>query len=418
MTQKIYVVDEMMGRGKTSAAINMINGSGNDDRFLYVTPYISEVEKIIKCCPEKKFKQPENKWTKIIGIKHLLDKGSNIATTHALFHMFDDEIIEMCRELGYTLIMDEVTDVVCNYEMKNDDVKLLLNKYVTPDPVTGILKWKDEEMSYNGEKFAEEKRLCEIGSLAMYGGTIMMWLFPVKIFQAFHTTYILTYLFDGQIQKGYYDFHNMEYEYLHVGGDSLETYHFQETPNPIHYNISSLINIIEDEKLNTVGLNVTSLSKTWFDKYKKTALVKQLKNNLYNVSTNRHISYNEETGIYEPPKSKDIIWTTFKDMKDVLKGKGYTKGFIPCNARATNEYRERNVVSYLINVYMNPTIKNFFIDKGIAVDEELYATSEMIQLIWRSAIRDGKHITVYIPSIRMRTLLYNWLAEISCSNQT
>jgi len=37
----------------------------------------------------------------------------------------------------------------------------------------------------------------------------------------------------------------------------------------------------------------------------------------------------------------------------------------------------------------------------------------MIQWIWRSAIRDGKEIWVYIPSRRMRELLKKWLLELS-----
>ena len=46
---------------------------------------------------------------------------------------------------------------------------------------------------------------------------------------------------------------------------------------------------------------------------------------------------------------------------------------------------------------------------GIAVDGDGYALSEMLQFIWRSAIRDGKEIWVYIPSIRMRSLLKEWI---------
>ena len=45
-------------------------------------------------------------------------------------------------------------------------------------------------------------------------------------------------------------------------------------------------------------------------------------------------------------------------------------------------------------------------------DDE-YALSEMIQWIWRSAIRDGKEIWVYIPSRRMRELLKKWLLDLS-----
>ena len=53
------------------------------------------------------------------------------------------------------------------------------------------------------------------------------------------------------------------------------------------------------------------------------------------------------------------------------------------------------------------------ITNGVSVDEDGFALSEMIQFIWRSAIRDGKEITLYVPSSRMRNLLLDWLEEIS-----
>ena len=43
------------------------------------------------------------------------------------------------------------------------------------------------------------------------------------------------------------------------------------------------------------------------------------------------------------------------------------------------------------------------------MDEDLYGLSEMIQWIWRSRIRNGEKINIYVPSIRMRTLLKSWL---------
>jgi hypothetical protein len=49
--------------------------------------------------------------------------------------------------------------------------------------------------------------------------------------------------------------------------------------------------------------------------------------------------------------------------------------------------------------------------KGANMDQELYALSEMVQFIWRSRIREGKEIMVYVPSKRMRTLLTDWLND-------
>ena len=62
---------------------------------------------------------------------------------------------------------------------------------------------------------------------------------------------------------------------------------------------------------------------------------------------------------------------------------------------------------------MNPVIKKFFEVHDIEVNEDGYALSEMLQFIWRSAIRCGNEIWVYIPSSRMRELLADWIEENS-----
>ena len=147
-----------------------------------------------------------------------------------------------------------------------------------------------------------------------------------------------------------------------------------------------------------IGDRDNDLSKTWYLRNKNNNSMKILKNNISNFF--RHIRNDT---------SSDNIWTTFKDYKESLKGKGYTKGFLPLNSRATNEYRDRTSVVYPVNRFLNPFVKNFFVMNGIEVDEDGYALSEMLQFIWRSAIRDGKEIWVYIPSIRMRRLLQKWI---------
>ena len=62
---------------------------------------------------------------------------------------------------------------------------------------------------------------------------------------------------------------------------------------------------------------------------------------------------------------------------------------------------------------MNTSIYNFLKANEIEIDQNMFALSEMLQWIWRSAIRDGKEIWIYIPSKRMRTLLENWIEEVS-----
>ena len=79
--------------------------------------------------------------------------------------------------------------------------------------------------------------------------------------------------------------------------------------------------------------------------------------------------------------------------------------------RATNEYRTRTVLSYPVNVFTNPFKKRYLSTDEQPFNEDLYALSMMIQWIWRSAIRDGHPIRIYVPSLRMRSLLSNWIQQ-------
>ena len=81
-----------------------------------------------------------------------------------------------------------------------------------------------------------------------------------------------------------------------------------------------------------------------------------------------------------------------------------------------NEYKDRVSVAYPINKFMNPYVKKFFENNKVTVDEDGFAISEMLQFIWKSAIREGKKISLYIPSIRMRTLLKKWITDNSENN--
>ena len=397
----------MMGHGKTSAAINYINASSNDEKFLVITPFLSEVDRYKSKCKEKMFRQPL--WedgSKINGLKELINRDCNIVSTHALFQKFDLELIDMCRAKNYTLIMDEVANVVEEYPISPSDYEILENDFIYVDPDTNQIKWRDDRQDYSGE-FSDIKRLCNLGSLAYYSGSVMMWLFPIDVFNSFRNIYIMTYMFESQMQCYYYNYYGLQYRYLHVEGDSVENYHLCDgaAPETHKYDYSKLIHILDHEKMNMIGDRSTDLSMTWFERNKKNIAMKQLRNNLTNFF--RNIRNN---------KSNDNIWTTFKEYKPLIQGKGYTKGFLSINTRATNEFKNRTSVAYIANKYMHPIVKNFFHKHGVQVDEDGYALSEMLQFIWRSAIREGNEIWIYVPSIRMRNLLQNWVDKNSSAS--
>ena len=402
---KVKVVDSIMGSGKTSAMINLINDTCYDEymmhgerctNYMYITPYLDEVARIKENCKYAYFKEPKSlQGSKINGIKSLLKDGRNIVSTHALFHLFDDEIFDLIKTKGYTLIMDEVTDVVEPYtEISKSDLKILLNQGICHVDDNNYLIW--DQKDYDNGKFFTFKHLCDMNALQLFGESIVLWMFPIKSFEAFDEIYILTYMFDGQIQKWYYDFYNCEFTYYKAEKNDKGNYVVVLGTDNRRIN-SELLNIYEG-KLNDIGERNTSLSDSWYRRAEKNSLLKDLKNNTYNYLKN-----------IAKAKSSLTLWTVFKDFKNKCKPNSYATCWISLNLRASNEYRERNTCAYLVNRYINPVIKQFFISKDIPIDENAYALSEMLQWIWRSCIREGKPINLYVPSKRMRTLLIDWL---------
>lgn len=393
-----------MGFGKTQALINFINRSNNDIRFMYVTPYLNEVTRIKESCSSKGFMEPKE--PKFRNIKWLLKENYNIVTTHKLFSMFDDDIVELITERNYLLIMDEVPEVVEQLDITRRDKNIILRECATIKEEKKII-WYDHDYPVDG-KYGEYMLKCYSGCIGIYGDNVLMELFPVSIFKAFKETYILTYLFMAQMQKYYYDYYGIKYRYLYVKGHTIDTYcltdNINERNDEFNYGSRDYRKLIHiyDGKLNKIGDPITSLSFSWYDRHKNTDTLEGLKKNCTNF-----FAHSAKT------KSNLNMWTTFKEYENIVGGNGFKKGFVSCNMRATNEYKHKTTVAYLINRYLNPYNKGFFTSNGVTVDEDMYATSELLQFLFRSAIRDGKEILVYIPSSRMRFLLEQWIDSVS-----
>ena len=401
---KIHVVDSIMGSGKTSAAINKMN-SDTQNKYIFITPYLDEVQRIIDNCEEKHFIQPEHKGKgKLDSLHYLLGNKYNIASTHALFQHYNSYTKDLLVQGDYILILDEVCQVVEIIDLSKSDLDNILNNHAHVED--NLLIWDDKD--YDG-RYNDIKTMSLNKSLVVFGHSLIMWNFPVDIFKSFKEAYILTYMFKAQQQKYYYDFYNVQYEYIGVKNDN-GFYSFSNelnTPDYV-YDLKNKIQILQDDKLNSIGGDYYNLSSSWFDRDKNTRnkfLLKTLKKNITNYFTNKVKSSSSET-----------MWTTFKDHKNYLSGKGYTKGFVSVNARATNEFRDKKNLVYCANIFLNPIIKQFFQTKDIKIYEEMYALSELVQWVWRSAIRDGKEINIYIPSSRMRNLLIEWLGKLEKEN--
>lgn len=87
-----------------------------------------------------------------------------------------------------------------------------------------------------------------------------------------------------------------------------------------------------------------------------------------------------------------------------MKPKSYINGHITHNIRASNEYRHKTSMAYCVNKYPRVPEDKFFKHIKQPLDRDRYALAEMIQWVWRSAIRDGKEIDLFVASSRMRRI--------------
>lgn len=392
----LKVIDAGCGVGKTTAMINYINEDTKNKKFLYITPFLTEVERILTSCKSKDFIEPRELPTKSENIISLIEQQRNIVSTHALFKKLTEKALDLTQFNEYVLIIDETADVIEEIDITKSDLKTIISQYVNIDENNNLFWYATD---YEG-RFEDYKNIIELGGVKAHrseSGEIisLVWVFPPSIFESFKEVYVLTYMFNGQ--KAYYEYNNITIQNLYV-----KDFHLTTEPQVYNYEIQkSLITVIDDEALNAIGNNNGSLSLSWFLRNKDTPLIKKLKNNIYTF-------FRRKAG---KVASDEKLWTTFKDYADDLSGKGYKKSFAPINIRATNDYRKTRAIAYIANKFMKPTLKHFFEVEGIKIEEDTYSLSELIQFVYRSAIRDGKPITVYIPSKRMRELFLKWLTK-------
>lgn len=407
-TQKtISIVDDIMGSGKSTWAINYINAN-SDKKFLCIVPLLEECERY-KERTNIDIIDPENWGSKWKHFKYLVENEENIVTTHALIQKMDLDMLELLKSKDYILMIDECLDVLSPYKISKDDVKIIFNEKLVSLDKDGFLVWNEDGKSYRGV-YGDIKRLCSFKSLMGFKkensdelARILMWNFPVDFFKCFEESYIFTYLWDGSIQKSYFDIHGIRYKkYMLCEGNLIE--HSTELEHRKRRNIVDLIDIYEG-KFNNIGAKIgksNPLSKSWYvDKKKRNASIfNQLKSNTENYF--RTVANTD---------SDENMYTVFNSYQKYIKGKGYARGFVACNARGTNKYIEKKSLAYLINFFITPDIKQFVEHYNIGFDEDLFSLSALLQWIWRSQIRDNKPIQIYIPSERMRNLLKHWMCE-------
>lgn len=418
MNNHITVFDSIMGSGKTSHIIDHMREAhaqrlftdGRDDRFIYVTPLLDEVERVQEALPEMRFKDPQPvHGRKYFHLEQLISDRENIATTHTLFKHLTHKTHEKIAAGGYTLVIDEVL-TCCDVfsDLKEADRKTLFNTgMVYIEEGTKRLRWNHEDHGGYAGRFEDIMHLCDNGNLCVYGdGKVILWQFPVEFLQCFDHVFILTYLFEGSPMRAYLEAEGVHFEIVSVTGSRDQGFTpvdwLTHSEADAKAKIKELVTVYEGP-LNDIGKpngRAHPFSKGWLRRQDKKAM------GAIRAKVETFFKTKSKT-----PSTKNA-WATFSDFKSDLKGKGYShkECWIPLNTKATNQYAHKTAMAYLSNRFSLPPVRQFFADQGIDVSEDVYALSEMIQVLWRTAIRNDEPVTFYIPSERMRNLFKLWLS--------
>lgn len=57
--ERVKVIDSIMGSGKTTYIIKMMNEAPKNEHFIFITPYLDEVTRIKRSCTNRKFYEPK-----------------------------------------------------------------------------------------------------------------------------------------------------------------------------------------------------------------------------------------------------------------------------------------------------------------------------------------------------------------------
>ena len=410
MTDKVEVLDKLMGSFKTSSILNWCEANPTTP-VLYVTPLLSESEdRVVNACIDAKFTAPntENFKTKGEHLLDLLQSGVNISITHALYSSLKDTHLAFIKLNKYTLILDEevsfIEPLAAGYNKEDFSYLRGLNQFEV-DEEDGKVIWLNTDIC-DGAKYSKLANMCRLGMVyqAKRSEDIFVTQLPMGLIESANRVILLTYLFEGSILSSF----------LKMKGITVTTFtdiELNEKPK------SSLIPLIEFVGENQVREWAgESLSSSWYAKATQKDLTKMAKSiraiGVFCKASNSELVWSAPSSLATPTKKggRKISPKGYTAGTGLINDDGYAEGcFLACSSRATNAYRNRSVMVHAYNRFPHLSVSSFLQDYGVPVDANQFALSELLQWIWRSRVRQGEPIKLCIISKRMRKLFQEWL---------
>jgi hypothetical protein len=405
MATTIELLDAPMSSGKTTGIIKWMNDNP-DDRYIYISPLLSEVEdRIPSACPSLDFTSPStaNHRTKGDHLLDLIKKGKNISMTHKLYKEMRKVHLDVMEGKNYTLVIDEEVDFIEQYrgaDYSTEDLKLLVEKgIVTIDESQfGKVVWTDDSLDYDRTLYGNIKVMADMGMLycGKVDGSMLVLHLPLELITKAKRVIVMTYLFRGSVMDCF----------LRMKGLNVTPFtqvKLCKTEAQVLKEADSLINLFSTNLVDQV--RKYSLSYTWY----------------YNADSNKlkEVASAIRSACRKHGFTKDFIgYTLPKDSinperrsKNRILVRGFTKEvcYIPSTIKATNNLSHKTVMVHAMSLHPNLSVEKYLRNYGQTINKDLYSLSALLQWIWRSRIRKGQSIELCILSDELLALFNSWL---------
>lgn len=369
-----------------------------------------------------------------------------------------DEVLNVFQEYNEVAVNNYFEMSTAQQTLNKPSVSsAILNGQMQVDMDSRVVTYTwDEAKDTNGELLDV---LSKQGSLR-WSDDLLFVEYPISVFDAFSEIYVLTYMYEHSILAAYFYKHQYKAQYWSAKDCQLvEWYDDLEGRRAMLKLINVYVGVA-----NKIGSQRNAFSVTWLrNLVKSDAEFQRLLNSITTFNKNvkavkeyMMITTSKDENVYrkfqsaglagytlpsserekriaDSQKASDKWYESVKyyedkiaagDVLDSVEIQEYKtlldfgephireekefELFVSCTMRATNMYRQRKYLIYLINRYMKPEILTYFKHFGYEIDEDKWAVSEMLQWIFRGQIRDGKPVDIYIPSSRMRRCLFEW----------
>ena len=408
-TPPLTIVDYPCGLGKTNALLSILEARP-DLLVLVVVQTLSEVDRIISSVPKGRIYAPEGPGslhrTKGEQLEPLVHAGRSIVITHNLYERAGI-LANQGAFSSYQVIIDEVPNAVSVSDLVLDPVSFK-EFYIDPGYFSlregglVVMTYKGDDEEARLKQALDERLISNIRSGRLYydGKKHFIQTIPTSLFTHADSVTVLTFLSEGSLFLKFLEKHQIDYRVLRSSKCNQE---FQQRAR-------------ENLKIH----RMPSLDKMSFGYSKQTSYKAKSKEVRSIRNALKNLKQRDLAGV----DLKNLIITCAKQNWFHRSGSSYNEAkpslfsidsrmfkganWLPNTTRGTNDYLHYTHAIYLYEQNANPILLNW-LNANDAQFKSDYSLTEMVQWIWRTRVRRGEPVHVYMPSKRMRGLLQAWL---------